>query len=124
MKFLYQLFILLYPLAAKLIAPFNYKAQLWVLGRKHLLDDLSKVFSNEKRPVIWLHCSSLGEFEQGLPIAEQLKKIYPTHFLLITFFSPSGYSVQKNNPVANFVSYLPMDSKKNAAKFLQIVKPQ
>ncbi len=124
MKFLYQLFILLYPLAAKLIAPFNSKAQLWVLGRKHVFDELSKVFLNEKRPVIWMHCSSLGEFEQGLPVAEQLKKKYPSHFLLITFFSPSGYSVQKNNPIANYVAYLPMDSKNNAANFLQIVQPQ
>jgi len=124
MKFLYQLFILLYPLAAKLIAPFNTKARLWVLGRKNIFDELSKVFFNETRPVIWIHCSSLGEFEQGLPVAEQLKKKYPTHFLLITFFSPSGYSVQKNNPVANYVAYLPMDSKNNASKFLQIVQPK
>ena len=124
MKFLYQLFILLYPLAAKLIAPFNSKAMLWVLGRKNLLDELSSVFLNETRPVIWIHCSSLGEFEQGLPVAEELKKIYPTHFLLITFFSPSGYSVQKNHPVANYVAYLPMDSKKNASQFIQIVQPK
>jgi len=124
MKFLYQLFILLYSLAAKLIAPFNSKARFWVLGRKHIFGELSKVFANEKRPVIWIHCSSLGEFEQGLPVAEQLKKTYQTHFILITFFSPSGYSVQKNNPVANYVSYLPMDSKKNASKFLQIVQPR
>jgi len=124
MKFFYQLFILLYPLAAKLIAPFNSKARLWVLGRKHIFSELSKVFVNEKRPVIWIHCSSLGEFEQGLPVAEQLKKTYSTHFILITFFSPSGYSVQKNNLVANYISYLPMDSKKNASKFIQIVQPK
>lgn len=124
MKFLYQLFILLYPLAAKLIAPFNSKARLWVLGRKHVFNELRKVFLNEKRPVIWIHCSSLGEFEQGLPVAEQLKNNYPSHFLLITFFSPSGYSVQKNNPIANYVAYLPMDSKNNAANFLQIVQPK
>lgn len=124
MKFLYQLFILLYPLAAKLIAPFNSKARLWVLGRKHVFEELSKVFLNETRPVIWQHCSSLGEFEQGLPIAEQLKKNYSTHFILITFFSPSGYLVQKNNPVANYIAYLPMDSVNNASKFLQIVKPK
>lgn len=124
MKFLYQLFVLLYPLAAKLIAPFNSKARLWVLGRKHLFDELSSVLLNETRPVIWIHCSSLGEFEQGLPVAEQLKKNYPTYFLLITFFSPSGYSVQKNNPVANYIAYLPMDNKSNAYKFLEIVQPK
>ncbi len=124
MRFLYQLFILLYPLAAKLIAPFNSKARLWVLGRKNIFNELGNVFLNESRPVIWMHCSSLGEFEQGLPVAEKLKKIYPSHFLFITFFSPSGYSVQKNHPVANYVTYLPMDSKKNASKFLQIVQPK
>ena len=74
--------------------------------------------------IIWVHTASLGEFEQGLPIIEQLKKNYPEYRILVTFFSPSGYEVKKNTAAADVVTYLPMDTKKNAIKFLDLVNPK
>mgnify|MGYP003119542878 FL=1 len=74
--------------------------------------------------IIWVHTASLGEFEQGLPIIEQLKKNYPEYRILVTFFSPSGYEVKKNTAAADMVTYLPMDTKKNAIKFLDLVNPK
>ena len=124
MRILYQLFILLYPLAARLIAPFNAKAKAWTNGRKRVFDELGTFFAGSYKPVIWMHCSSLGEFEQGLPLAEKLKSLYPGHQILISFFSPSGYMVRQHHPVADHVCYLPMDSYLNARKFLDIVQPQ
>lgn len=124
MKILYQLFTILYPIVAKLISPFNAKAAEWITGRRHVFDDLSLFAASSARPVIWMHCSSLGEFEQGLPVAEQLKIHFPTHRLLISFFSPSGYLVRKNHPIADFVCYLPMDSAANATKFIELVHPK
>ncbi len=79
---------------------------------------------SEKDRVIWIHTASLGEFEQGLPVIEKLKSDYPDHKILITFFSPSGYEVKKNTPVADLVCYLPMDTASNAKKFLKIVRPR
>ncbi len=124
MKLFYHFFILLYPIVAKCIAPFNKKAQLWLEGRKDWQKTYSSIFERERRPVIWMHCSSLGEFEQGFPLLEVLKTNYPNHFYLVSFFSPSGYTVRKNHPIADFVCYLPMDSAKNANAFLTITKPK
>ncbi len=73
---------------------------------------------------IWIHCASLGEFEQGLPIITALKKQYNTHKIIVTFFSPSGYEVQKNNPIADVICYLPLDTPKNAQRFLGITHPE
>lgn len=123
MKFLYNIFIVCYPIIAKIIASNNAKAKLWVAGRNNIFDQLKIAFSANHQPVIWMHCSSLGEFEQGRPVAEQLKQQYPNHKLLITFFSPSGYEVQKNYTGADWVFYLPMDNATNASKFLDIVNP-
>jgi 3-deoxy-D-manno-octulosonic-acid transferase len=124
MKLLYHLFVLLYPFAARCIAPFNKKAQLWIKGRKNWKSKYSQVFEKETRPVLWMHCSSLGEFEQGLPLFEALKLRYPNHFFLVSFFSPSGYEIRKNHPVADYVCYLPMDSPKNAKEFIELVNPK
>jgi 3-deoxy-D-manno-octulosonic-acid transferase len=123
MKLLYQLFITLYPLSARLLSPFNQKAALWIKGRREVMARLEATFGQETAPVIWVHCASLGEFEQGLPVMEALKKQQPNSRLLVTFFSPSGYEVRKHHPVADLVCYLPMDSAANAARFLRIVKP-
>ena len=79
---------------------------------------------SEGDSIIWVHTASLGEFEQGLPIIEQLKKNYPEYRILVTFFSPSGYEVKKNTAAADMVTYLPMDTKKNAIKFLDLVNPK
>ncbi|MBN8838229.1 MAG: 3-deoxy-D-manno-octulosonic acid transferase [Sphingobacteriia bacterium] len=123
MKLLYNLFIFLYPKIAFIISPFNQKAGLWIKGRIGLFRKLRVTFQQNNAPVVWMHCSSLGEFEQGRPLLEAFKQQYPTYRLLLTFFSPSGYEVRKHYDGADWVFYLPMDSKRNAASFLNIVKP-
>ena len=123
MKFLYQLFIFLYPLVAKLISSNNEKAKLWVDGRKDIFVRLKEAFSNNRSKVVWVHCSSLGEFEQGRPVIEEIKKKNPSIKILLTFFSPSGYEVRKNYEKADWVFYLPMDSAVNAKRFYDIVNP-
>ncbi len=120
---LYRLFIWLYPIIARIIGLGNAKARLWVKGRKKLFGKLSSAFYKNPQPVIWIHCASLGEFEQGLPVLEGLKKTYPDHRILLTFFSPSGYEVRKDYQGADHVFYLPMDSPQNADRFLDIVQP-
>ena len=121
-KILYRLFILLYPFAIRLISPFNQKAKQWFNGRKDLLLKIKQAIP-EGQKIIWMHCSSLGEFEQGRPVIEKLKNKYPANKILITFFSPSGYEVRKNHSGADYVFYLPMDNPKNAAAFFDIVSP-
>ena len=123
MKILYQLFVFLYPKAAWLLGWKNEKARKWVIGRRDVFKNLSTYFYLHKEPVIWIHCASLGEFEQGRPILESIKKQYPNYSILLTFFSPSGYEVCKNYPTADYISYLPMDSPRNAVRFLNIVQP-
>ncbi len=123
LKILYQLFVFLYPKAAWLISWKNEKAKNWIRGRKGVFKHLSDYFYLQKKPVIWIHCASLGEFEQGRPILESIKQTYPNYQILLTFFSPSGYEVRKNYPGADFISYLPMDSSKNAHRFFNIVQP-
>jgi 3-deoxy-D-manno-octulosonic-acid transferase len=107
----------------KLIALFNKKIHLFVEGRKEVFVKLNGEIS-KKDKVIWMHCASLGEFEQGRPILEKLKTTYPTHKLVLTFFSPSGYEVRKNYEIPEVVCYLPLDTKKNARQFISIVNPQ
>ena len=102
--------------------PFSAKARKWVLGRIGVLAQMKKAIApNDK--VIWMHCASLGEFEQGRPVLEKLKEQYPSHKVLLTFFSPSGYEVQKYYSGANWVFYLPMDGPINAKRFLNIAHP-
>jgi len=102
---------------------FNARAKAFVVGRRGLFSKLEDQFRDVTGPVIWVHCASLGEFEQGRPIIERLKKEYPSHKILLTFFSPSGYEVRKNYSQADFVFYLPVDSAKNARKFIATTKP-
>ena len=123
MKFIYQLFTTLYPLVAKLISGTNEKAKLWVEGRKDIFSKLKDAFANNNSTVVWVHCSSLGEFEQGRPVIEELKSNNPSIKILITFFSPSGYEIRKNYEQADWVFYIPMDSSANAIKFYDIVQP-
>lgn len=121
--FLYSLFTNLYFSFIRIAAYFNSKASSWVKGRQGLFERLEADFRSETRPVFWIHCASLGEFEQGRPIIEIIKKEYPDWKILLTFFSPSGYEICKKYSKADFVYYLPSDSKKNAQKWLEIVKP-
>jgi len=104
-----------------IIALFDKKIKLFVIGRKASFNKLSSVKNDPN--VIWIHAASLGEFEQGRPIIEKLKSENPTYKIVLTFFSPSGYEIRKNYELADVVCYLPMDSKSNVRRFLQIVNP-
>ena len=123
MKVIYNLFITLYPKIAWLISGKNAKAKLWLQGRKNIFESLKIAFKNNTDKVVWVHCSSLGEFEQGRPIIENLKKQFPFVKILLTFFSPSGFEVRKNYEGADWIFYLPMDSPQNAKRFFSIVQP-
>ncbi|MEZ4875544.1 MAG: glycosyltransferase N-terminal domain-containing protein [Flavobacteriaceae bacterium] len=101
---------------------FNKKMKHFVVGRRAVFSILKEQLS-ETDTSIWFHCASLGEFEQGLPIMEAIKKNYSTYKIVVTFFSPSGYEVKKNAPMADVVTYLPYDTVENAQKFLSIVRP-
>ena len=120
---IYWLGIRLYVLAATIASLFNPKAKLFVQGRRGLLKKIHYTLIGESRERIWVHCASLGEFEQARPVIEQLKEKYPTHAIVITFFSPSGYQIRKDFEGADYVFYLPYDSAYNAKKFLKLVQP-
>lgn len=123
MLFLYNLVVLLASQIVKLLALFSPKMKLFVNGRKDVFSILkSKIATNEK--TIWFHAASLGEFEQGLPVMEQIKKQFPNHKIVVTFFSPSGYEVRKNNSIADVTIYLPLDTKSNAQQFIDAVHPE
>jgi len=122
-KFFYILFIRLYTPAAAMLSFFNQKAASWINGRKQIFSKIEAALKNDTSKKIWMHCASLGEFEQGRPLLEKLKEIYPDHKQVLSFFSPSGYEVQKNSKTADYIFYLPIDSKQNAAKFLDLVRP-
>jgi 3-deoxy-D-manno-octulosonic-acid transferase len=121
---IYNIVIFFYSLSIKIASLFNNKAKLWVEGRTNIFNKLENAFKNNKNDVIWFHCASLGEFEQGRPIIEKIKEKYPHYKILITFFSPSGYEIRKNFNKADFVFYLPIDTAKNAKKFIEIVNPK
>jgi 3-deoxy-D-manno-octulosonic-acid transferase len=107
----------------KIVALFSPKIKLFVDGRKPVFEILqNKISPNDK--TIWFHAASLGEYEQGLPVIEKIKIKYPNHKIVVTFFSPSGYEVRKNNMVADVTVYLPLDTKKNAKDFLSLVHPE
>jgi 3-deoxy-D-manno-octulosonic-acid transferase len=122
MLFLYNLIIQFVAFFLKIVATFNPKIKLFVEGRKTVFTTLSeKIDSTDK--TIWFHAASLGEFEQGLPVIERIKEKFPDHKMVVTFFSPSGYEVRKNNKIADVTVYLPLDSKKNAKEFLKLLHP-
>ena len=122
MLFLYNIVIQITGSLLNFIALFNSKIKLFVDGRKIVFTTLEqKIKPSDK--TIWFHAASLGEYEQGLPVIEKIKDKYPLHKIVITFFSPSGYEVRKNNTVADATVYLPLDSKKNAQRFLDLVHP-
>ncbi|MBS1604253.1 MAG: 3-deoxy-D-manno-octulosonic acid transferase [Bacteroidetes bacterium] len=122
----YHIFLWLYKIGIRLISPWNRKAQLWLEGRKDLFDRMKASLSSS--PVtggqtIWMHCSSLGEFEQGRPVLENLHQRSPECRIILTFFSPSGYETRKTYPLANHIFYLPLDSPGNARQFVDLIKP-
>lgn len=123
MTFLYQVGIFLYSVLIQFISVFNDKARLFVRGRKNWRANLAEKIDADAK-YIWFHCASLGEFEQGRPVIEVLKQQFPGYKIVLTFFSPSGYEIRKNYPQADIVTYLPLDTKRNATVFLNIVKPE
>lgn len=104
----------------KIAALFSPKIKLFVKGRTTVFEDLKKAFSPSDK-IVWFHCASLGEFEQGRPIMEQIKKDCPQLKILLTFFSPSGYEVRKNYEGADFICYLPFDTATNAKQFVSFL---
>ncbi|MEM7185488.1 MAG: glycosyltransferase N-terminal domain-containing protein [Bacteroidota bacterium] len=102
---------------------FSKKLSLFVQGRKQSFQKLSEGIRPGDK-TIWMHCASLGEYEQGVPVLEALRKQYPDHKMVLTFFSPSGYEVKKESALADVVTYLPFDTKRNAKKFLEFVHPR
>lgn len=119
--YLYRLFIFLYTSGIKIASIWNAKANFWVKGRKEFPSIDNAELHSGKR--VWMHCASLGEFEQGRPVLEQLKKEQPGIQIILTFFSSSGYEVCKNYPGADHVFYLPADSPQNAKKFIDNINP-
>lgn len=123
MLFLYNLILLFTSQVVKLLALFNPKMKLFVDGRKGVFERIREKI-NPSDKTIWFHAASLGEYEQGLPVIEQIKIKYPEHKIVVTFFSPSGYEVRKNNTVADLTIYLPLDTKHNAQLFVELVHPE
>ena len=123
MLFLYNLIVVFTSQVVKFLAIFSPKMKLFVDGRKEVFTILqNKIAATDK--TIWFHAASLGEYEQGLPVIEKIKIKYPNHKIVVTFFSPSGYEVRKNNTVADATVYLPLDTKANTKKFIQAIHPE
>ncbi|MDX2444780.1 MAG: glycosyltransferase N-terminal domain-containing protein [Bacteroidales bacterium] len=121
-RLVYGVTLRIYNAVLLLASLFNKKARLWVDGRKGLFDKLGSELEG-KSNIVWFHCASLGEFEQGRPVIEEYKRKKPNIYILLTFFSPSGYEIRKNYEGADSVFYLPLDSKRNANRFINIVNP-
>jgi 3-deoxy-D-manno-octulosonic-acid transferase len=122
--FLYNLALRAYALLLQLVASFAPKAAKWVAGREGLLPHIQQALRHETAPLVWFHCASLGEFEQGRPLMEAFAQEHPQFKIVLTFFSPSGYEVRKNWPGAHYVFYLPLDTAANARTFLDAVQPR
>jgi 3-deoxy-D-manno-octulosonic-acid transferase len=123
MEFLYFFGVKIYGILIFIASFFNAKAKQWVDGRKNIFTTIEHTLGDQKEKHIWFHCASLGEFEQGKPIIEAVKKEYPEYKIVVTFFSPSGYETKKNDPVADYFFYLPLDGPKNAKRFLNLIRP-
>jgi len=124
----YHIFLWLYKIGIRLIAPWNRKAQLWLEGRKGLFDRIASSLAgsaagSSEGPVVWMHCASLGEFEQGRPVLEALRQRSPGCRIVLSFFSPSGYETRKSYAGADHIFYLPLDSPRNAKQFIDLIKP-
>ena len=119
---LYNLFLWLYQVSVRIVSPWNRKAAAWLKGRQGIFRTIREAeIQGDQR--LWMHCASLGEFEQGRPVIESLRQRYPNLTVVVTFFSPSGYEIRKNYPGADHIFYLPMDSASHAKKFVDLIKP-
>ncbi|MTI30096.1 3-deoxy-D-manno-octulosonic acid transferase [Xanthovirga aplysinae] len=124
MLLFYNFFIFLYGLLLSIAARFKIKAHRIVEGRKNTFPYLETVLKENKSPIVWFHCASLGEFEQGRPVIEAFRKAFPDYKILLTFFSSSGYEVRKNYDKADYICYLPADTPTYAKKFVELVQPE
>ena len=122
MRILYTIGIHFFVIAVHIATLFNTKAKLWIKGRKDLFQKLAEATKKE-RDIVSFHCASLGEFEQGKSIIEGYKRKHPTHRILLTFFSSSGYEIRKNYDGVDWIFYIPADTKKNAKQFINIINP-
>ena len=122
MLLFYNLGIQFYKFLILLASLKNKKAGAWIRGRKNILYQIEEQL-DEKTQYVWFHFASLGEFEQGRTVLEEIKVRYPKSSIIVTFFSPSGYEIRKDYAIADHVFYLPLDTKKNAKEFIRIVKP-
>lgn len=121
---LYDFVVWCFEVILRLVSPFHQKAKKMLQGRSHWQTKLKGDFQGLENPVVWFHCASLGEFEQGRPLLESFCRVFPHYKVLLTFFSPSGYEVRKSYPHAHAVHYLPWDTASNAREFYNIVKPK
>lgn len=122
MRFLYDIAVGGYAVAVKTASAFNTKARLFCSGRKGLLRKIETEVSGQG-PLVWFHCASVGEFEQARPVIEWYRKERPGYKRLLTFFSPSGYELRKNYPLADWVFYLPLDTPARARAFVRAIRP-
>lgn len=123
MSLFYNILIELVSFLVFLFGGLNKKIQLGLRGRQKSLTVLKQILQPSDK-VIWLHCASLGEYEQGLPVFEALKKQYQDHKFILSFFSPSGYEIRKKNPITDIVIYLPLDRKSRVNSFLKLANPK
>ncbi len=123
MRFLYYFVIKSYSFLIFFAGFFNKKAKQWTKGRKNILKSIKAEVKNGEK-IAWFHTASLGEFEQGRPLIEAFRNKYPDFKIFLTFFSPSGYEIRKNYSGADYIFYLPLDTQKNAKKFVEIVDPE
>lgn len=121
--FLYNICIAVYAALIHLVAPFNKKARLWCGGRKGMIERMRRAIGEGDR-VVWIHVSSLGDFEQGRPLVDYVKSHYPDRKILLTFFSPAGYEVRKGYPNADYVFYIPVDRRGEVRRFLDVARPE
>jgi len=122
-NWLYNLSIEMFQLAVHVAAPFHKKANSAVRGRQRLMENLTAWRQQQPGKLYWIHCASLGEFEQGRSVIENVRVIDPTSKILLTFFSPSGFDVRKNYQHADYVTYLPWDNRHQMRQFISIAKP-
>ncbi|MBJ6367921.1 3-deoxy-D-manno-octulosonic acid transferase [Snuella sp. CAU 1569] len=123
MGFIYNTSIYLANLGLNILSPFNTKIKRGVNGRACTFDLLKQHLKTGDK-VLWFHCASLGEYEQGLPVFKALRAHYKQHKIVLSFFSPSGYEIRKNSPIADIVVYMPLDTVSNAKRFLDLVNPE
>lgn len=119
----YHIFLAIYSTGIRIASLWNKKAKLWVNGRKDFFKKLKNSYIRTNGKTVWMHCASLGEFEQGRPLLKKIKEVCPDVSIVITFFSPSGYEIVKNDKEFREVYYMPMDSAANARKLIAILKP-